>query len=296
MPLFDKVRTQLADFATDPAAVMLYVLLAIVCAMGLAQRFSRSRARRFWSGRVTGVEGRKGGGKSLFSVWQAYRQLAFPVTLMEGPLRGRRTYGHLAANFTMDVSGVRRRRGLRMGPPPVPECMTVRSWEDVLLLPPYTLCLIDEAALWVPARAGQVLPIATSMILKQLRKLDIELVWLDQDMMNVAEGLRRQTDFMAECRNLGSYHKCEVYDRRHYPPRMGVKPLWRMRYRRSAKWLAMYDSKTLLRPAEDVSITEEAQRLTELMQARRSPRASGGAAPAVPPSTIDGSADRIMSN
>jgi len=267
---------RVADYLGGPMFPFLaFVLVAGIC-LGVAKRVTRSRYRRFWPGRVMGVTGRKGGGKSLFSVWQAYRQLRWPILVASGPGEGRRAYGNVASNFTMDVSRIVRKSARGLGPAPAPFVHPVSSWSDLLDLPPRTLVIIDEAALWCPLQPGKQLPLEVALLLKQARRLDIEILWLDQDDANVAAGLRRQTDFMADVRNMGSYHQVEVFDGRKFA-KVGAVAEWRMRFSRSELLLGLYDTLEWIGAAGEVS---EAPQLRALIERRLG----------APPSLVEGGA------
>ena len=197
--------------------------------------------RKFQEGRVVGVTGKKGHGKTIFGVHELLRHVNGRYPCREcSTLEGRRVNhdGHIATNGSISV----------------PEHLAARvhhltNWDDVKALPHGCLVMLDEVHLmgWAPALAGQTLPADVQWILSQCRKLHLEIMWISQDLGNVSAGLRRQTDEIARCQK--SYFRrmsISFFEIVGGVPQFNAKAAWKYAYRVTSKLAASYDTYELL--------------------------------------------------
>ena len=197
--------------------------------------------RKFQEGRVVGVTGKKGHGKTIFGVHELLRHVNGRYPCREcSTLEGRRVNhdGHIATNGSINV----------------PEHLASRvhhltNWDDVKALPHGCLVMLDEVHLmgWAPAQAGQTLPADVQWILSQCRKLHLEIMWISQDLGNVSAGLRRQTDEIARCQK--SYFRrmsISFFEIVGGVPQFNAKAAWKYAYRVTSKLAASYDTYELL--------------------------------------------------
>lgn len=222
--------------------VTLGIVAALVLGVAGLMRLSSSGPRPFYGGRVTGVVGRMGSGKTLFVVWTLQRRL----------LAG----GTVAANFTLDVPGAKG------------TILRIRSWEDLAALPPRTLAVVDEAHLWAPATAGRSIPAEVRWLLSHLRKLEIELWWITQHEDRVAAAVRQQTHEMVRCKRRGAGRR-GVHVAEWFTPESlrskDVKPLWRIRYRPTKRLISTYATHEMI-AADDMA--EAAETIKRWLSAR----------------------------
>lgn len=272
-------------YVTGFLALVTLVLVAFM-------RWESKSARYFVEGRVTGIVGRKGHGKSLFAVHETLRHLGNPVWCRECGVKHR---GVVASNTRLDLPAQL-----------VPFYLFVESWDDLLSLPHATLVVLDEVHLWAPAVQGQQLPPRVRWLLSQCRKLHLEIMWVSQHEDRVSLGLRRQTDEVGICRR--GFVKASMcvrfFDidelpraRQHQRGANRVRPLWVFRYRVTRKLAAAYDTYQLLQPSSDtdeaVSVSRSeraggplaaAAARNELGRQLHPPRWSRSLSPARPPS------------
>jgi len=262
---------KVTDYLSRGLLPLFGVLMLVALVLSYLMRRSSKGARAFRAGFCTIVTGRKGHGKSIFSVHEALRHLGKPVYCKKctkkpelrklhnafSPRLSKRWYhyGHVATNCSLSLPA-------RLEP----FWIHVASWDDLAtwsmqedgvnmtveeLLPHGTLVIIDEAHLWCPARAGEVLPARQKLLLSQCRKLVLEAVFITQNLLNVAVGLRRQTDEVAVCRK-GMFGVMVV---RFWDPeeveRPGKRSLWKYRYRVTRRVASAYDTFELILPAAD---------------------------------------------
>lgn len=277
---------RVADYATSGVVPFLIGTLLIGGVLVVMMRRASTGIRVFREGFITGITGRKGNGKSLFSVHDILRHLGQPVYCRKctrkpelraqygaypGKLLGRGKWfhtGHVATNTSLKVPAELQRY-----------VITVTDWPDLAQwdiddkgeltitekLPHGTLCFLDEVQLWFRARAGEVLPPRQALFLAQLRKLVLELVYVTQSLGNVAIGLRRQTDEIGICKKgLFKQFIVKFYDPEQLGstnrPGRGEKSLWTFRYRINPRTAAAYDTYEVLLPASSDDVVEEVVR------------------------------------
>lgn len=244
----------MAKFFTTGAMPVFLVLAVAVSALSMMMRRSSKGQRRFAEGKVTGITGRKGHGKTIFGVHELLRHVNGKHYCRECSKNlGHRAahQGTIASNGNLMLSGIAAERYVH-----------VESWSDLLDLPHGTLVMLDEVQNgWAPATAGQVFPELPQWILTQCRKLHIEVIWITQDWGNVSAGLRRLTDEIARCHK--SYFRqmaVRFYDIAAGTPNFKEKPLWKYSYRVTSELANSYDTYELLKPSTIAasSITVEA--------------------------------------
>jgi len=246
-------------------------LLVVGLVLSFFMRRTSTGARSFRSGFVTIVTGRKGHGKSIFTVHEALRHMGQPIycklcTKKPELRKLHAAYSPRGTSKWFHRGTVATNCTLSLPEKLQPYWIHVSSWDDlatwellddgknmtvVSKLPHGSLLLIDEAHLWCPARAGEVLPGRQKLLLSQLRKLMLEAVFVTQNLLNVAVGLRRQTDEVAVCRKgFAGAMLVKFWDPEEVE-RPGKRSLWKYRYRVTKKLASAYDTFELILPAAD---------------------------------------------
>lgn len=233
---------------TLPLFVMT-VALVLLLVLTFLMRLTFKGARFVRPGRVTGIIGRKGHGKSLFLVHEMLRavgrrQVCDICTRREGERVTHRVT--VASNCELEL----------------PEHLApfyafVDSWDDLYHLPHMTLCVIDEIGMakWAPADATARLPKRAVWFLAQCRKLGVEFVWCAQREDRVTAGLRAQTDEVGFVQR-GYFRSMSVRfvepeDVQKLRNRMrGFKPLWVYRYRVTRRLAAAYNTFQMVAPPD----------------------------------------------
>lgn len=220
-------------------SALLGVMLLLV--LGLA-RYDSTGPRRFREGRVVGIVGRKGHGKTTFGVHEMARHYK------------RRVWCPECSEWHMPT--VATNGNLNLPAKLQPHLIHVATWEELLTLPHGTLVVIDEAHLWAPALQAGQLPKHVRWYLSQCRKLHHEIIWISQHEDRVSLGLRRQTDEVGVCRKgfLGGM-KVQFFDI-DVVRKKDVRPLWVYRYRINRRLSALFNTYQLLVPAEDAGAGE----------------------------------------
>jgi len=227
----------------SPLVRLLGLLVGLALVVSAVERLTNSRSRQFRPGRVTGVVGPKGGGKSLLAAWAMDRQLRFKCRYKDGT----KGYGHVAANFTVTFPGAEDR------------VHYITCWEDLFDLPKGTLVVVDEIHVWAPAEAGRTLAPHVLALLSQLRRMGLELIWITQHEANVATGVRRQTDTMMLVRAGSLYHVAQGYPIEEF--RKAQRPGFRVRYRVTRRLAAIYDTMEFIAATEHAAGSEHFRRL-----------------------------------
>lgn len=233
---------------------VLGVAALVLAALGYLMRGASTGPRLVREGRVVGIVGRKGHGKTLFAVHELLRSLGVKQRCHKCSREmGRRVTHpvHIASNLTIDVPEKHRDLFHR-----------IDGWDDIVgvvrgddgqdryvfLLPHCTLIMLDEAHLFAPAKQGEQLPEAVRWYLSMLRHDVQELIWVTQHESRVSLGLRLQTDELGLCRK-GLLRQMSV---RFFEPenfrKMGARPDWTFRYRVTKKLAAAYDTYAMLQP------------------------------------------------
>lgn len=176
--------------------------------------YRRTKGDPGGGGRVVGIVGRMGSGKSFFAVRMAYSRM----------MRGTTVY----SNFTMNLEP-------KNGHPPCPErcakqkrCKCVRhcpcqlagrwhrfeGWEQFATIT-NAVVIIDEVDLYAPSHDPRCIPDYVRWKLKMCRKHKIDLYWIAQHESRVARLLRDVlTNEIRVCQSWlgGKYFSAKTYD------------------------------------------------------------------------------------
>jgi len=132
-------------------------------------------------GRVYGVYGRMGSGKTLLVVTWAMRH-AFSSSVP------------IVTNFGLKVSS-----------------RVVTSWAEVYQLRDCVL-ILDEAHLWASSNSSKALSLEGRQFISQARKRGVCIVWVSQAPTRVAKALRELTTDLVQCRKLFGFHLVVMRD------------------------------------------------------------------------------------
>lgn len=262
------------DYLTSGLMPALIGVLILLSVMTTLMRRSSKGVRNFRAGFVTGIVGRKGHGKTILTVHEALRHIGQPVYCPKCTKRADVRQTEAERGFPAYRKGKRwyhtgtiaTNGSLKLPPHLVKYWTYVTSWDDLATwefdaagrnmtvverLQHGCLVIVDEMHLWSPAKAGETLPARQKLLLSQLRKLVLEMIYATQNIANVSIGLRRQTDEIGVCRK-GMFKRMAV---KFWDPeevqRPGCKSLWSYRYRVTRKLGNAYDTYELIMPAED---------------------------------------------
>lgn len=191
-----------------PVAVLAGLALLVA---GLMRLGGWKGERTVKDGVATCVFGRKGAGKSLFMVHEALRCIGRPQRCKVCSFDKTSTVNshrvHVAANFDLILPEELRPYFIRL--PSERDAMVHVLFREVegrpgeyeSGLPHLTLVLIDEMALWFPARAGSMsLPKMFQGWVQMLRRFHHELIYVAHDFSRVNKGVRDLTDEAAYLR------------------------------------------------------------------------------------------------
>lgn len=252
------------------------LLFIAMCAVGAMMRRSSTGYRRLREGRVTGIVGRKGHGKTLFAVHEMLRHIG-----SNQPCRKCSRHGERISHKGTVVTNV----ALDLGPELNKYFVHVTSLEHLISLlptdasdertgkiPHQSLVLIDEAHLWFPAKAGAQLADNVASFLAQCRKYAVEVIWLAQREDRAALGLRAQTDEVGICQRgyvRGMTVKfCEPENVAALrAKKKDVRADWTFRYRVTPRVSSAYDTYQLI---DNSGVSSESAG-TSSPQAKRGP-------------------------
>jgi hypothetical protein len=241
------------------AAVVLIGVFSVLSALS-------GRGYRFASGRVQGVTGVMGSGKSLFIV----TRVVLPAARSMAKKRGLacthtfRPVKRFITNFEMDL------------PYPGVEVIVLdgnRLWDHLLELAVDhqpdgkprldAIVIIDEAHFFLPS-AKQKMAAKASYFCSMARKLNCEIWWVTQDQMKVHKRLRDDTDTIWKVGRNSSLWTLLAgpsswFVARAYRPsdisRQNPQVLDQRRYRLSKTAIACYESFDLIVPDADVDVS-----------------------------------------
>jgi len=130
----------------------------------------------------------------------------------------------------------------------VPGCVRMVTWVDVILAPPRSFVVLDEAQTWAPSTAGQSLDPMAQWYFSHSRKLEHEVFWITQDETAVSSKVRVQTNEMIEVRRMSrKWHRAASYSPRQFR-KARAKALWAWWYTPSGAAIRVYDTMELVRP------------------------------------------------
>jgi hypothetical protein len=175
-------------------------------------------------GRVCGVVGLMGTGKTLYCVREAHRRLR----------KGQK----IATNFTLDLPEKYKGQWVQFD-----------GWTQIAQLRGCTV-IVDEAHLYAPALNGFKLPVEARWAISMCRHLRCDVFWITQHPSRVAASLRDLTGELIQCRKVLFWHHARGFQ----PEEFGKKGkyLWACWYRPGRKLAALYDTMELIRPAAEV--------------------------------------------
>lgn len=225
-----------------PMVKLMLAALVPLLALTLWMRYTSTGVRRLREGRVTGIVGRKGHGKSLFTVHELLRSIGNEqVCKLCSRNAGRRVTHRVTIASNVNLT---------LPPDQRPYFRLVRGVDDLYNLPHMTFVALDEVQLWWPAIQGQQLPERVVKLITQCRKLVLEIVWISQHEDRVALGLRRLTDEIGVCeRGWGKFMRVRLYQ-----PENVRKPKlheWTFRYRVTKKLAAAYNTYEFMEPQSE---------------------------------------------
>jgi hypothetical protein len=211
------------------------------------------------AGRVVGVVGRMGSGKSYFAVRTAYRQLAAGA--------------HVASNFTMRPEALGQGGTWRR----------FSGWDDLALLhgdfeerhngkwvsvDPWEpergerklvrrlVVIVDEAQLLASSIEAMKLSFTAQKVMGNLRKLGIDMYWISQHESRVAKRLRDSTNEIFVCRSRKSrgklFFEAGCWEPEHV--RKPAKMLYRTRYRFDPAIARLYDTLEVIGPQSEAEL------------------------------------------
>lgn len=227
--------------------------------------FSSSGKVKDPSGRVHGVVGHMGSGKSLYCVLELWRRLC----------AGKR----VATNFTMSFS-CDCKKGARDRDGDFPElhdkkCWTHKrtqwtrftGWEQLASLRD-CIVVLDEAHLYAPALSGFTLPISARWAISMCRKNRVDLYWITQHEDRVTKSLKDLTTEMVQCKRRPWGCQAKAWAPEDFRKKAETKRwLWSKTYRPKGKVITLYNSMELILPDK----AADAEGLVDQLIARSAP-------------------------
>lgn len=238
----------------------LFAVTGLLClgaiAMALLMRSSSTGYRKLREGRVTGIIGRKGHGKTLFAVHEMLRHVGSDQYCRKCSGRlGRKVVhkGVIVSNVKLDLGRENERFFVHIKS--LDHLMSLLPTdpadETTGEIPHCSLVLIDEAHLWFPAIAGKSLDDSVASFLAQCRKYAVEVIWIAQREDRAALGLRAQTDEVGICQRgyfrqmVVKFCEPEVVSQLR-AKKKDVRPDWTFRYRVTDRVAKAYDTYQLI--------------------------------------------------
>lgn len=240
---------------------------ALLCVVFGALSALTSRTYKFRGGMIQGVTGQMGSGKSLLVVARVLLPVAKGIARKHGLFCAttQRRVRRIIANFEVDLpyDGV-----------PVVLLRGEDLWDHLLELATDfgtagrpaldAVIIIDEAHLYVTSDKMKLSPKAR-YVCSMLRKLNAELWWVSQHPEQLHVALRRHTSMCWTVHQSAAlwtlftgaaskWHVGVAWPMKNGAARLGgvgIKPLQTVRYRRSKRVMAAYNSFDLIVPADD---------------------------------------------
>lgn len=225
------------------AACALLLTLALVAYL-VGKRIDRTQGVQLRLGWVFLVVGMRGSGKSLFVARLIADRLRAGVNVV--------------ANFTVEG------------------CAFMQSWDDVILAPPGTMVVLDEAHQWARATGRTPDPLADWYV-SHARKLGHEVWVIAQHESQIAGFVKNQTNQIVSCHKLvEGRHRAQAWDPATFRKNQ-ARPLWSWWYSPEGAAVKVFNTKELVRPSKVVRRTKaeadlHIERLIDLIEAR----AAGG--------------------
>jgi hypothetical protein len=205
-------------------AVGLVVVVGVLC--GVLGRLGAARERRQavqgGAGRVVGIVGRMGSGKSYMAVRMAYRRLQAGTNVV--------------TNFSMKLDGDPSIKG---------EWRQFRGWEDFATLE-NCIVIIDEAQLYAPSNKVLQFPMVARWKLAQARKFKLDIYWISQHENRVNSVLRDLTHMIYVCKAFMGGKTFLAYGYEPENVRKKGEHIDRLNYRFNLKIGELYDTLQIL--------------------------------------------------
>lgn len=199
------------------------------------------------SGKVVGVVGRMGSGKSYFAVRMAYTRIKAGATVV--------------TNFTMNLPPELADRWRRFD-----------GWESMLDLEDCVV-IIDEAHLWAPSSEHRNFPMIARWKMAQARKFGLDVYWISQHEDRVNRTLRDLTNMIYVCQ---SYFDGKYFSAKGYEPeklRRKDQHIDRRGYRFDLAIASLYDTLEILELDDHVAAGSQ---ITQAIGRARNERRADG--------------------
>lgn len=273
------IKTPLPDPPHLPWAHvwLLFLALPLLAVLVIAnRRMNAQTAPKGGSGKVVGIVGRMGSGKSYMAVRMAYRKLkrgANVVTNFTMNLDGRELVNGYAAQgrknkwiarelscqtafFGGDPFPVGRVRVLRGM---TGEWRMFRGWDQFAELE-NAVVIVDEAHLYAPSNKSMVFPDVARFKMSQARKFRLDVYWITQHENRVNSILKDLTNMMYVCRSFltGALFAVKGYEPEHM--RKKGKHLERLAYRMNTHIAGLYNTLEILAADDHLMKSESMQK------------------------------------
>lgn len=234
---------------------VLVVVLAVVVAFYV---WSNSRSKGTPAGKVVGLVGLMGSGKTMFAVKEALRRMAKGVDVY--------------TNFTMDVE--------HLGYPGKHYKLGPSIWDEIAVLTD-AVVIIDEAHVAAPSHQHINFPMIARTAMAYARKQGLDVYWISQDEERVNKTLRSLTNKIGLCeRTLFGGFVVRFYEPKDFR-KVKARPIDRRRYKLDLGIARCYDTKEQIL-VDDYALRNDpsADRVRAIQSALRTPAsASAGGGP-----------------
>lgn len=240
------------------------------------RRMNNSTPQRGGSGRVVGIVGRMGSGKSYMAVRMAIRRLkrgADVVTNFTMNLDGAELVNVLAARGWKDkrIAAELTAQTAFFGGDPVPvarvkvlrgitgQWRMFRGWDQFAELE-NAIVIIDEAHLYAPSNKSLTFPDVARFKMSQARKFGLDVYWVTQHEGRVNSILKDLTNMMFVCRSFmsGAWFSVKGYEPEHM--RRKGKHLERQFYRLNVAVAGLYNTLEILAADDHLMKSESMQK------------------------------------
>jgi hypothetical protein len=225
------------------------VLLLTVALSRIGAGRDRRQAVTGGAGRVIGIVGRMGSGKSYMAVRMAYDRLCAGA--------------NVCTNFTMDLQGDAKVKGT---------WTQFHGWEQFAELEE-CIVIVDEAQLLAPSNKALSFPMIARWKLAQARKFKLDVYWISQHENRVNSILRDLTHIIYVCQSWGGGKMFTAHGYEPEKMRKHGEHIDRQMYRFDLKVANLYDTLQILDADEHlVKGDKEMQRTATLAAAYNAKR------------------------
>ena len=226
-------------FVWKAVVVVIVVVGGLATVLGVVgARREHKLAVRGGSGKVVGIVGRMGSGKSYMAVRMAYQRL------MAG--------ANVCTNFSMKLPPELQERWREFG-----------GWDDFAVLE-NAVVIIDEAQLYAPSNKTLVFPTVARWKLAQARKFGLDVYWISQHEARVNSILRDLTHMIYVCSSWAGGRYFVAYGYEPEEMRKKGKHIDRKSYKFDLAIGELYDTLQIL-DADDHLVVKDAS----MQQARK---------------------------